>query len=136
MAASLFGVLSAILLVGLTIWLAPYLLALTSALPSFGPLLLVFSFLVSVGCSLALSCFISRGKRHIIIERRPEDEDDSVNTGGRPGRPGLCRERWQLDFIKIARGVKQKPLSFRPRMMWFGSPPIAIQAIENVVVRD
>ena len=101
MAASLFGVLSAILLVGLTIWLAPYLLALTSALPSFGPFLLFFSFLVSVGCSLALSCFISRGKRHIIIERRPEDEDDSVNTGGRPGRPGLCRERWQLDFIKI-----------------------------------
>ena len=119
MAASLFGVLSAILLVGLTIWLAPYLLALTSALPSFGPLLLVFSFLVSVGCSLALSCFISRGKRQIIIERRPEDEDDSVNTGGRPGRPGLCRERWQLD----SKGCETKTFFFQAKndVVWVSS---------------
>ena len=78
--AALVGVLSAFLLVGVTIWLAPYLLALASGLPQLATFLIVFSFLVSVNCSLVLSCLISRGK--VNTERRGPAAEDGINTAG------------------------------------------------------
>ena len=97
-AAALVGVLSAFLLVGVTIWLAPYLLALASGLPQLATFLIVFSFLLSVNCSLVLSCLISRGK--VNTERRGPAAEDGINTAaGRPGRAGLCRGRCSFFII-------------------------------------
>merc|ERR1719341_3087879 len=111
--AALVGVLSAFLLVGVTIWLAPYLLALASGLPQLATFLIVFSFLLSVNCSLVLSCLISRGKGK--TERRGPAAEDGIDTAaGRPGRAGLCRGR--------------------PQGFWFGSPPIVVQVLETAIV--
>ena len=132
-AASLGGVLAAILLVCLTIWIAPYLLALTSGLlPQFGPFFLVFSFAVSVSCSLALSCFISKGTKK--EERKAEDNDDGVNTGGRPGRPGLCRERCQPSyFIRFLKYLNGNDTSSKPSLTFLLILTTIFQVKNNVV---
>ena len=89
-AASLFAVLSVFVLVGLGIWIAPYFLSITSGLPHLGSFITVFSLIASVNCSIVISCCVSQGKKK--TEIKPED---GIIIGGRPGRPGLCRERWK-----------------------------------------